>query len=91
MQRVGLLVAVMHGLLIAQAPLVADQRHSDLSGRGAWASLLCGMWNLPGPGIEPVYPALAGGLPSTVPPGKSQLVLLLISARNNTYALEMEG
>ena len=30
------------------------------------------MWNLPGPGIELVSPALAGGLLSTVPPGKSR-------------------
>ena len=29
------------------------------------------MWNHPGPGIEPVSPALAGGFLSTVPPGKS--------------------
>ena len=29
------------------------------------------MWNLPGPGIEPVSPALAGGLFTTGPPGKS--------------------
>ena len=30
------------------------------------------MWALPGPGIEPVSPALAGGFLTTVPPGKSQ-------------------
>ena len=30
-----------------------------------------GMWDLPGSGIEPVSPALAGGFLSTVPPGKS--------------------
>ena len=29
------------------------------------------MWNLPGPGIEPVSSTLAGGFLSTVPPGKS--------------------
>ena len=29
------------------------------------------MWNLPDVGIKPVSPALAGGLSSTVPPGKS--------------------
>ena len=29
-----------------------------------------GMWDLPGLGIEPVSPALAGGFLSTVPPGK---------------------
>ena len=28
------------------------------------------MWNLPGPGLEPVSPALAGGFSTTVPPGK---------------------
>ena len=29
------------------------------------------MWDLPGPGLEPVSPALAGGFPTTAPPGKS--------------------
>ena len=29
----------------------------------------CGMWNLPGPGIEPMSPALAGGFSTTGPPG----------------------
>jgi len=33
--------------------------------------LLHSMWNLSGPGIEPVSPALAGRFLSTVPPGKS--------------------
>ena len=33
------------------------------------------MWNLPGPGIEPVSPDLKGRFLSTVPPGKSQKVL----------------
>ena len=28
------------------------------------------MWDLPGPGIEPVSPALAGGFSTTAPPGK---------------------
>ena len=28
------------------------------------------MWDLPGPGLEPVCPALAGGLLTTAPPGK---------------------
>ena len=28
------------------------------------------MWDLPGPGLEPVFPALAGGVLITVPPGK---------------------
>ena len=48
----------------------------ELSSCGAWASLLCGMWDLPGPGIEPVSPALEGGFPTTVPPGKSLACLI---------------
>ena len=42
-----------------------------LSSCGTWAQLLHGMWDLPGPGLEPVSPALAGGFLTTVPPGKS--------------------
>ena len=33
------------------------------------------MWDLPGPGLEPVTPALAGGFLTTAPPGKDRLVL----------------
>ena len=40
-------------------------------GSGAQAQLLRSMWNLPGPGIELVSPALAGGYVSTVPLVKS--------------------
>ena len=29
------------------------------------------MWDLPGPGLEPMFPALAGRFLTTVPPGKS--------------------
>ena len=29
------------------------------------------MWDLPGPGIEPVFPALAGRFLTIAPPGKS--------------------
>ena len=41
-----------------------------LSSCGTRASLLHGTWDLPGPGIEPVSPALAGGFLTTAPPGK---------------------
>ena len=41
-----------------------------LSSCGARAQLLRGMWDLPGPGLEPVSPAMAGGFLSTAPPGK---------------------
>ena len=41
------------------------------SSHSSQARLLCSMWDLPGPGIEPVSPTLGGGLLSTAPPGKS--------------------
>ena len=50
------------------AAVVAAHKHS---GSGAWAWSLHGMWNLPGPEIEPMSPALAGGYLSTVPSRKS--------------------
>ena len=34
------------------------------------------MWNLLGPGIEPVSPALAGRFSTTGPPGRSKQSLL---------------
>ena len=42
-----------------------------LSSCDSQAQLLCGMWDLPGPGIESMYLALAGRLLTTAPPGKS--------------------
>ena len=35
------------------------------------------MWNLRGPGIKPVFPILAGGFLTTVPPGKSSTFLFI--------------
>ena len=35
------------------------------------------MWDLPGPGMEAVFPALAGRFLSTVPPAKSLSYLIL--------------
>ena len=46
-----------------------------LSSCGARAQLLCGMWDLPRPGLEPVSPALASGFLATAPPGKPLLSL----------------
>ena len=48
-----------------------------LSSCGARAQLLRGMWDLPGPGLEPVSPALAGGFLTTVPPGKPEIHVLI--------------
>ena len=46
-----------------------------LSSCGTRASLLHGMWDLPGPGLEPMSPALAGGFLTAAPPGKPQVLL----------------
>ena len=35
------------------------------------------MWDLPGPGLEPVSPALAGGFLTTEPPGKPLTCIFL--------------
>ena len=66
-----LLIAVRGPLTIA-ASLVAEHRLQTcrLSNRSSQAQLLHGMWDPPGPRLEPVSPALAGGLPTTAPPGK---------------------
>ena len=47
-----------------------------LSSCGAWAQLLRGMWDLPGPGLEPVSPTLAGRFLTIAPPGKSTLFII---------------
>ena len=73
----GLLIAVALGVLasvaVARGLSSCGSRALDrrLSSCGAWAELLPGMWDLPGPGLEPVSPALAGGFLITAPPGKS--------------------
>ena len=36
------------------------------------------MWDLPGPGLEPMFPVLAGGFLTTVPPGMSSMDILTI-------------
>ena len=48
-----------------------------LSSCGARASLLRGVWDLPGPGLEPMSPALASGFLTSAPPGKSLYYLFL--------------
>ncbi|XP_073647151.1 testis-specific gene 10 protein isoform X3 [Tursiops truncatus] len=42
------------------------------------------MWDLPGPGLEPVSPALAGGFLTTVPPGKP---LEIVTTKENDFDL----
>ena len=70
------------GLLAAVAPSLAERglggsRASVACGVGSehrpggcGASSLRGVWGLPGPGMEPVSPALAGGFFTTEPLGR---------------------
>ena len=66
-----LFIAVRGPLTIAASP-VAEHRLQTrrLSSCGSRAQSLCGMWDLPRPGLEPVSPALAGRFSTTAPPGK---------------------
>ena len=49
---------------------------TGFSGCSTWALLLLGVWNLLRLGMEPVSPALAGRVLSTVPTGKCSSLLL---------------
>ena len=61
-----------------QASAVATHRLSSVS------QLLLGMWNLPGPEMEPMSPALAGRFLFTVPLGRSPIIqsFYYVSAAN---------
>ena len=72
------LAAASRGYFSLLCPAFSLQRlfsWSTGSGYGGFsccarACLLCGMWDLPGPGIECAAPALAGGFVTNGPPGK---------------------
>ena len=68
----GPLFIAVRGPLIIVASLVAEHRLQTrrLSSCGSQAQLLRGMWDLPRPGLEPMFPALAGRFSTTAPPGK---------------------
>ena len=52
--------------------LSAQALELRLSSCGTRVQLFLGMWDLPGSGLEPVSPALAGGFFTSEPPGKPQ-------------------
>ena len=68
----GPLFITVRGPLTISASLVEEHRLQTrrLSSCGSQVQLLCSMWDLPKPGLEPTSPALAGGFSTTVPPGK---------------------
>ena len=78
-KRGPLFIAMRGPLTIAASP-VAEHRLQTrrLSSRGSRAQPLHGTWDLPGPGLEPVSPALAGRFSTTAPPGKPLVHLYFI-------------
>ena len=80
----GPLFVAVRGPLTVTASLVAEHRLQTrrLSSRGSRAQLLCGMWDLPRPGLDPMSPALAGRFSTTAPPGKPQAYSLFITSQN---------
>ena len=77
-ERGPLFIAVRGPLSVADS-LVAEHRLPTrrLSNCGSRAQLLCSMWDLPGPGLEPVSPASAGRFSTTAPPGKPSLSVFI--------------
>ena len=70
-KRGPLFIAVRGPLTIAASPAAEHKLQTRrLSNCDSRAQLLRGMWDPPRPGLEPASPALAGGLPTTAPPGK---------------------
>ena len=53
--------------------------------------MLRGMWDLPGPGLEPVFPALAGRFLTTVPPGKSHQASLEVGNLRGRAGIPVES
>ena len=67
-QALGVWASVVVALRLSSCGSQALERR--LSSCGPRAQLLGGMWDLPGPGFKPMSPVLAGGFPTTAPPGK---------------------
>ena len=62
-------------------------RRAGFSSCGSRAQLLHGKWDLPGPGLEPGSPALAGGFLTTAPPGKSRIISIFKKRRSLPLSL----
>ena len=66
---VGVTLCCGVGLLTVVTSLLVEHLEPRLS--SCSVQLAHSLWDLPGPGIEPVSPALAGGFLTSGPPGKS--------------------
>ena len=97
----------VHGLLIA-ITFVVEHRFKGArasaaaadAAPGLWSrlgscvaqALLRGTWDLPGPGIEPVSPALAGGFLTPEPPGKPFFLSLdFVDSRDRDSGFQHQG
>ena len=87
-----LFMAVRRPLTTA-ASLVAEHRLQTrrLSSCGSRVQLLCGTWDLPRPGLEPVSPALAGRFSTTVPPGKPPEMFLWVEIFGSVFFFQIEN
>ena len=83
----GPLFIAVRGPLTIAASLVAEHRLQTrrLSNCGSQAQLLCGTGDLPGPGLEPLSPALAGRFSTTAPPGKPPQSYLRYNGTEKKY------
>ena len=73
------LVSVLK-LLIAMASLIAEHGPYGMQAQQLWLTGLfaLSMWDLPGPGIKPMFPALVGRFLTSGPPGKPLTLFLKI-------------
>ena len=83
----GPLFITVRGPFIIVASLAAEHRLQTrrLSNCGSRAQSLRGMWDPPRPGLEPVSPASAGRLSTTVPPGKPCTLISSVYTVNNEF------
>ena len=89
----GPLFIAVRGPLTIAAPPIAEHRLQTrrLSNCGSRAESLRGMWDLPGPGLEPAFSALAGRFSTTAPPGKPNGDFLLTTLREPIYNFHFQA
>ena len=88
MLREGYSLVEGRRLLTAVASVVADL---ELVSSAVWLTgsvAPCGMWNLPGPGIEPMSPVLAGRFLTTGTPEKFLRIVFIFSNDQKKFLKE---
>ena len=87
----GPLFMAVRGPLTIAASLVAEHRLQTrrLSSCGSRAQLLCGTWDPPRRGLEPVSAALAGRFSTTAPPGKPHPWLFSLMISSSAFSLSV--